>query len=281
MWLFDFKIFYLAGLAVLNGNSPYLVDGFFSPFPMAVAFVPFALFPLTISYGIYLILSIWLLWKFVRWNTFWALLSFPVFFSLLVGQVDMQIALCVALFGPYAIPLIFIKPQLGFILVPFLIRKGSFRKIFIGGGFAAGILLLCFIIRPNWISEWLLVLSNREYSSRFDSSLYWLIPHPIKEMIVFYVSAIIMVIGFCLPNRRTSWTILQLFAPVTNIYSASVLAEWIGPLEVIVSWLAMIWIGIAIHNGAPMFVVGLIILIRHAPWRRFFFFLKTQFFNPG
>jgi len=73
--------------------------------------------------------------------------------------------------------------------------------------------------------------------------------------------ALALPLGFWLRERRDSWTVLHLFTPYTNIYSPSVLAEWIGPLEVILSWAAILVVG-TIHNGAPLFVVGLSILLR-------------------
>lgn len=279
MWLFDFKIFYLAGQAILSGISPYTVDGFYSPLPLAMVFVPFALFPLYISYGIYLLLSVYLLWKATGKRIFWVLLSFPVFFTLFVGQVDLQIALLFSLFGSYSLPLILAKPQLGFIFIPFLIRQHNWRKILKGGMMALGFLLLCFIVRPTWVSEWFSVLSTRVDYSHFDSSLYWLIPHQLKDKLVLFVSVLIFIMGFCFRDRRISWTLMQLFAPVTNIYSASVLAEWIGPAEVLASWLAMAWIGGEIHYGAPMYVVGIVIFLRYLPWGNLVLWWRSRQFN--
>ena len=54
----------------------------------------------------------------------------------------------------------------------------------------------------------------------------------------------------------------SLSVPLTNIYSPSVLGEWIGPLEVGLSWAVIILVGGDIHNGAPLFIVALVIIIK-------------------
>jgi hypothetical protein len=265
MWLFDFNIFYLAGQALLLGNSPYSVGGFYSPLPLAVFFIPFALLPKPIAYAIYIAVSLLLLWKVAGKHSFWAILSFPVLFTLFVGQIDLLIALSISLLGPFAFPLLLAKPQLGFVVLPWLCRNVKLKKLALGCLITLGILAICFLLRPNWIQEWLTVIPTLSDYSRRDSTLYWLISHQAKEILVWIVSPIVLIVGFLLLNRRSSWVMLHLFTPVSNIYSASILAEWIGPVEMILSWLVMLLIGGYIHNGAPMFVVGLSILIRNSP----------------
>ena len=92
-------------------------------------------------------------------------------------------------------------------------------------------------------------------------NLHWFIPQSFT--LAAYVIGIIisLPLGFLLKERELSFTILHLFSPLSNIYSASVLAEWIGPIEVVLSWIAVIIVG-NIHSGAPLFVIGLSILIR-------------------
>jgi hypothetical protein len=70
------------------------------------------------------------------------------------------------------------------------------------------------------------------------------------------------VAGFWFKDRKISWTVVHLFAPLTNIYSAAVLAEWLGPLEAAISYLPVLLVGGYIHSGMPMYVVGIVILVR-------------------
>lgn len=40
------------------------------------------------------------------------------------------------------------------------------------------------------------------------------------------------------------------------------LAEWIGPLEMLLSWLAFFAVKGDLHNGMPLFVVAISVLIK-------------------
>jgi hypothetical protein len=69
-------------------------------------------------------------------------------------------------------------------------------------------------------------------------------------------------LGIWLHERRDSWVVLYLCTPINNLYSIAVLAEWIGPLEVFLSWMALLAMGIEVHHGAPTFIMALAILAR-------------------
>ena len=257
MWRYDFHLFYQAGQAVWAGTSPYLIPGFFSPYLLAVLFALFALFPEPLAYLIYLALSLLLVWKVLGRRGLWVLLSFPVFFGLFVGQVDLPLALLMAAGGPWAFPLAIIKPQVGFVVLPWLIRKASWKDLGRAALVSLALLAVCFLLRPTWLSEWLAATPALTQYARRDANLYWLVPTRFKTTAVAVGSIIALGVGFLLRERRDSWIVLHLIAPLTNIYSASVLAEWIGPLEAALSWLVMFLLGGDIHHGAPLFVVGL------------------------
>lgn len=261
MWRYDFHLFYLAGQAVLTGTSPYAICDFNPPFLLAMLFAPIAWLPENIAYFLYLAGCLWLMWKVMGRRFIWAALSFPVWFNLFVGQVDLPLVMLVNLLGPWGLPLILIKPQLGFIVAPWIIRRTSWKRlvqaVFIGLIF----FLLSLLLRPTWVSEWLAILpSHMQYSQR-DSNLYWLIPDSMKSITSLICILLALPAGFLMKRKRDSWVVLHLFAPFTNIYSASVFAEWIGPLEVLLSWLAIILVG-GIHSGAPMFVIVFSIILR-------------------
>jgi hypothetical protein len=261
MWLFDFKIFYLAGKSILSGSSPYLIEGFYSPIPLAIFFVPFSILPIKIAYIAYVLLTIYLLFRIVKINTFWVLLSFPVFFTILVGQIDLLIALSVYLLGPFSLPILLSKPQLAFVFIPWLIRSSNKKFFYLSILLSLVLLFLCFLIQPNWVHDWYSALPTvKDYSSR-DSNLYWLIPSQYKVFFASFITPIVFIIGFFIDKKRNSWTILHLLAPISNIYSSSILFDWIGPIEVILSWFAIFFVGGRIHSGAPMFVIGVSIII--------------------
>ncbi len=262
MWLFDFRIFYFAGQAVLKGESPYLIEGFISPYPLAMLFALFAWIPEIIAYVLYLCLNIFLLWKILGKGMIWPLLSFPVAFNLFVGQVDLTLALLVTLVGVPTLPLLWVKPQIAFVLAPFYLRsinKKQWGSLILISGM---ILVFSFILRPIWLEEWISAAPTiTSYASR-DSNLRWLIPLDLKNHFLIIALFLLPIITLWVRQRKPSWIILQSIMPTSNIYSASVLAEWIGPIEAVLSWIVVVLSGGQIHQGMPLFVIGISILIR-------------------
>lgn len=265
LWLFDFEIFWRAGRRILAGTSPYRVKGFISPLPLAVLFAPLGLLPMHVAYGVFVLGSLELLWKAAGHRALWALLSFPVIFTLFVGQVDLVLALAAALLGPLALPLLLAKPQVAFVAVPWMLRHGvtaDRRRLAIGIAAALGMLALCFWLRPSWIAEWRKAAPPLDDYAAHDSNLYRLVSGAsdgVRTNLVWILTPIALALGLWLRERRDSWAVLHLFTPITNVYSTAVLAEWIGPLEMLLSWAAFVVAG-SIHGGAPMFVVALSIL---------------------
>lgn len=264
--MFDFDIFYRAAQAILSGLSPYSIPGYYNPFPFAVLFLPFALLPKPFAYWLFILINVLLLFWICHWRGIWALLSFPVLFCLFTGQIDLFLAMMLSLGKPWLLPLALIKPQVAWVTLPWLIPKldksGWMKAITAGGIY----LILCFIIRPTWAFEWIKAQPGFDFYSIHASSIYWLIPQNFIELrvaISLVFSIIALPIGFLIKKRSDSWTFLQLFQPLTNIYSSAVLAEWIGPLEFGLSWIVVFINGGKVHNGMPMFVIPLAILFRN------------------
>jgi hypothetical protein len=260
--LYDFEIFWRSGRRILAGTSPYRVQGFVSPLPLAVLFAPLGLLPRLSAWLIYVLATFGLLLKAAGRRAGWALLSFPVLFTFFVGQVDLPLALTAALLGPLAFPLLLAKPQLAFVAVPWFLGHPDRRRLAIGIAAALGMLLLCFWLRPGWIAEWRAAEPALADYSAHDSNLYRYVPAGARAVFIWILSPIALAAGALLSERRDSWALLHLFDPITNIYSAAVLAEWIGPVEVVLSWAAFLAVRADVHHGAPMFVVALAILAR-------------------
>lgn len=267
--MFDFLIFYQAGKAVLLGQSPAAIPGFISPYPLAVLFAPFALLPAIPAYLLFLALNLFFLWKVMRKHMIWALLSFPVLFTLFVGQIDLLLALAIPLGSPFTLALAMVKPQVAIVILPWLLRhldkRGWLKAIAVGLAFLA----FCFILRPTWLSEWLSGQPNMDVYSMHASNFYWLIPDRgnLRNILSAILALLALIPAFLLREKRVSWSITQFFQPLTNIYSVSILAEWFGPLELALSWAAVFIVGGDIHNGMPMLVIPLSLLARYW-WRQ-------------
>lgn len=264
MFLYDFLIFYNGGKAVLAGLSPYGVYDFNGPYPLAVLFAPLALLPVPLAYALYLAFSIGMLYRLLRRRMVWALLSFPVLFTLFVGQVDLPLTLGIGAV-PWLLPLAIIKPQVGYVLAPWLVRRFSRQDWIKAAVTGLAFLALCFALRPGWVSEWLAAVPTMQAYSVRDSNLYYVIPDDwanLRLALIYGLAALAWVAAFFLKNKSVSMTTAHLFAPLSNIYSASVLVEWIGPWEMAASYLAVALVGGSIHAGMPMYLVGLVILAR-------------------
>lgn len=266
MWLYDFLIFLSSGRAVLSGLSPYSVYDFNSPIFLALFFAPLAALPVWAAYGLYLGANLLLAWKLLRRRILWGLLFFPFLFSLYVGQIDFLLAGGLLL-SPWAAGLALIKPQTAFVVMPWLVMNYSRRDWFKALLSAGLFVCLSFLVRPGWVAEWL--ASHQDFVSytAHASNLYWLVPGGLAELragLTIAFSLLVLPLGFLLRERRDAWTAVHSLAPLTNIYSPALLLEWVGPLEVLLSWAAVGLAGGNIHSGMPLFLVGLSILIRSA-----------------
>jgi len=263
MWQYDFHLFYMGARAILEGTSPYQMWDFNGPYPLAVFFVPLALLPEPLAYFTFLGANLLLGWKLLGVRKgIWAVISFPVLFCLFVGQVDFLLTLLVLAGSPWTLGLLIIKPQLAFVFVPWLLRKFSPRDYLKASLPALILLALSFILDPGWVQDWIAGSPGLQNYSGHASNIYWLVPNFWRTIATFIGIILALPVGLFFKEKSVSWSFLSLFAPLTNIYSPAVLAEWIGPIEAGLSWLAIFFVSGNIHNGAPLFVVGLAILIR-------------------
>ncbi len=265
MWLYDFLIFYNSGKAILAGISPYHIYDFNSPIFLAIFFAPLAILPVGVAYGTFIAVNIFLAWKLLKKRMVWAFLFFPFLFSLFVGQIDFLLASLILVGSPWTIGLALIKPQVAFVIVPWMIMSFGKKDWIKAGASILVFTLLSFIIQPQWVFEWLATKPEFIFFSSHASNIYWLIPQThldIRAKVTIILAIIILPLGFLLKNRKDSWTLVHLFAPLTNLYSPAILIEWIGPVECLLSWIAVIIVKGDIHLGMPFFIIGFSIIIR-------------------
>ena len=222
MWMFDFLLFYNSGKAILHGISPYSLDLYYSPIYLAIFFAPFSLLPATVSYLIYLFINLFLAWKLLKRHLIWTLLFFPFLFSLYVGQVDFLLTALILLGSPWTIGLILVKPQVSYVVLPWMIFTFS-KNDWIKATLSTTLFFfLGFIINPTWISEWMSTQPTFEFYATHASNVYWLIPASnmqLRSKVTIIGTIIILPLGLILKKRQDSWTFLHLFGPLTNIYS--------------------------------------------------------------
>ena len=154
----DFSVFWLAGRAVIGGESPYaavyagvrpwILSGFLYPFPAAIAAVPFALLAegrgavLFSAAGFGLLSFAMSRDGFDRLPT---LMSFPALMSLTAGQWAPFVT--AAAFTPAMAWAAVCKPNIG---AAIFFARPSWRFVLV----AAGTLAASLAIRPSWPIEW-------------------------------------------------------------------------------------------------------------------------------
>lgn len=258
---YDFKFFWEAARAVLNGVSPYTVSGFFSPLPFAWLLAPIGFFKFEIAYVIWTILNIVSLFVISKKNIHRLLLFLPVFFALWVGQVDL-IILAMGLFGGWiGLALATLKPQLAFWLIGIKFiewwRLGEKKKLILT---LLGIFVLYgipSIIQPGWWKEWLISTPSILTYSEHASSLFGIATFSDLPVVAIFVGVCLLaVISFILfrPYGNQYWNWVAIFNPVANIYSLCVLYANVDWWAVILSWV-LLPISLSVHTGLPWIVI--------------------------
>jgi hypothetical protein len=199
----DFFSLWLAPHLLLHGQDPYHADTwipahdtygagwisdstFLYPLPLAVLLLPFGIFPLDIAALLWVFISLGVIilvtWKLIAaWQPGQILpyllpalagiiLFRPTFLTILVGQVEILLLLCLAvtawlwehgdwLFGGMVVSVVLLKPQIGLPLLALLCVWLLTRKIWAGlAGIGVAVLALYAlgaIFDIRWVGRWL------------------------------------------------------------------------------------------------------------------------------
>ncbi len=270
MFGFDFRIYWQAAEAILHGQTPYLIGGFFSPYPLALLLLPFALLPFVPAYSLWTLLNLLLLaragdrWRFVK-----ALLFFPVAFDLLQGQFDLLIFLLAMRLDWLGVALSTVRPQLAIWIIPFALwhwRNAKQYDHFWKSALAVVTLFgMSAVIHPAWWSEWLHVPSvfwqyNQQSASLFGLAAILPLPH----IIVFVVIAALALICFILlrpSNARAFWQWVALFNPVANVYSLVVLFDQVDWVAIALGFVALP-LSLVAHTNAVWGLIPLYLIAK-------------------
>ena len=162
--LFDFRVFYAAGQAILNGQSPYADPNYLYPLPMAYFFALWALMPFKVSVVAWWLASAGVLVAVCRRAAGLWLLFPPVFAQFITGQLDLLFLGLWAWAGrgsPIALGLMTLKPHLCLVTVPYTLWewRRDWRKLGAFALTAAALWLPLTLIYPRWPIEW---MANRK-----------------------------------------------------------------------------------------------------------------------
>ena len=169
----DFDQIWVASRALLAGENPYraVTAGFgghgplpfplFYPLPAVVAGIPFALMSLVAARATFAAASLGMFTFLVMRRGVWALaalLSAPAFLTVSLVQWSgwMACAAMVPWFG-WAFAC---KPNAG---LPVLTASSSVRSVVMGLTSAAALLVLAFVLRPEWVGDWLTAIRGQPH----------------------------------------------------------------------------------------------------------------------
>jgi hypothetical protein len=267
---YDFEIFWHGAQAILQGQSPYTIHGFFSPMPFALAFLPLGLIPFWPAFVVWSLINLGSLWALVGKRLPQLLLFLPVTFGLWVGQVDLPI-LAAGLSGTWAgVALSMLKPQLAVWIVPMAFltwwRKNQKDRIWKSALAGAILYLVPTIAQPGWVRAWLAaspsVLSYAEHaSSLFGAAALTALPALLTFGVIAAAGALIFVwLKPLTPNPYWDW--VASFNPIANIYSLCVLVKQADWIAIGLSWL-LLPLSLAIHTGLPWAAIPVYLWWRH------------------
>ncbi|MFH1184876.1 MAG: hypothetical protein V1755_07540 [Chloroflexota bacterium] len=267
---YDFDFFWRAAGAVLHGDSPYTVGGFFSPYPLALLLTPLALLPFGIAYGAWTLLKLALLARCVdRWSFLRMLLFVPVAFDLSLGQLDLLVVLLASRLNWIGAVISTLRPQLAIWIIPFLAwtwwkenRPDQYWKSLLGILFLFG---LSTLIEPGWWGSWINAGSVAWQYNAQSASIFGLAQIlPVSQVNVFAVVALLAVICLVLLRPltpRAFWRFLALFNPVANVYSLVVLFGQIDWVVILMGVLALPVSRIT-HTNAVWALIPLYLVIK-------------------
>lgn len=272
MFGFDFDIFWSAANAVLHGQSPYMISGYFSPYPLALLFIPLAVLPSMLAYGVWIGLNLILLAKSGnRWEFIKALLFFPVAFDLWQGQLDLLIFIFATRLNWFGVVLSTLRPQLAIWVIPFSAwgwfkdkKYDQFWKSALGGVVLYGIATL---IEPSWWIQWFNAPKLAWEYNEQSASLFGLARIlPYSHLTVFIAVSILAVLSFALfrpLDSRDFWRWVALFNPIANAYSLTILFDQVDWVTIVLALLALPLSQILRTNAIWSLIPSYLILKKH------------------
>jgi len=183
-WRVDLAHPYLA--SSVGGISSFL----YSP-AFAQALAPFGALPFDVFYGLWLAVSLAILWWLVRpWPWVLPILSLPIIYELSVGNVNYLLAAAIVLSfrapSLWALPVL-TKLSLGVGALWFVVRR-EWRAAAAAAGSLALIVAVSFMLRPSAWMDWLAFLS----ASRSEND----------QLLARFAAAVVLVVFGALTGRR-------------------------------------------------------------------------------
>jgi Glycosyltransferase family 87 len=177
----DIDIFLSAARAILQGIDPYSLPNteVFYPLPFYFLFVPLAALPLPVVHTLWTALQAVVLVVLLRKRALAVTLSTLVLLSFIFGQVDIVflaffVLLRAGIAGGVALAFLVLKPQLVLLLAPWQLWqwwRHDRRQLALFLGLISAILILSFIVQPDWVVR--LLARSGERMRAYKSASLW------------------------------------------------------------------------------------------------------------
>ncbi len=268
---FDFYCFWLAGQAVLAGQNPYYTE--LSKYPPAATylFALLALFPFSISFGIWtglnLILFYRIIYRIQKGLQKFAWLAFaPTIFVLLTGQIDILLLWLAGFLvsdgwkAILAAVLLTLKPQVALIVLPWFLLQWLLhqrKKLFVWAAGTIAIHALPLLADPTIYQKWFAITSSISgWRFQMSPGIFAFTALNVPLAILIILAAALAVIGL-FGKTMFSWTAQMLTLPA-GLWYENVLLIGSAPwwLLVPISWGAFL-VGAQVHSNIPFVVIPL------------------------
>lgn len=219
-----------ATLAMLHGESPYIVPGYYNPFWTLIPMIPFALLPepwgrigfFLLSFLAFGVLLYRLKPKPMSMVLFFT--CFPVIACLQYGEIDWLALLAFVTPAPLALILAATKPQIGLgIGVYWLIaswQAGGVKGVFKNFYPVTLLFILSFVLYDDWF-----LTSINTLNKPFNIALFpWLVPLGIYLLTTRKKNAALAT-GVCVSPYHTNVSLVSLFTAVLD-YPALLGIAW-------------------------------------------------------
>ncbi len=231
----------------------------------------------------------------------WTLAVYPAARSLILGQVSTTVYLFEVLaiwavvrrhdrLAGVMLACSTIKPQMGYLIVPFLLLWAlSWRRFRFVAAFTVTFLLLVglsFVLQPSWVSGWLFELRRYESYTAVGSPIwviaqYYLHLGPTGELLLdlpFYALALWSWYGVIIRRQNERWTwAVALTLAVTHL----VAPRTATPHFIVYTIPLIFYLAALARRGRTLWSVLLLIALLILPWLHFVTTVQGEFEAPA
>lgn len=275
---YDFNFYYLAGRAILAGQSPYLIDGFMSPLMFAVLMAPFGLLAWNVAYALWVTINVAALITIVKKEYLRVIWYLPVTFALIVGQMDIGI-IALGFSGTWwGLALTTLKPQwAAWFFAMRILRLREKKDYYDLLKTTAATLILhlpAFVLNPTWMFDMLKNSPSTVHYAEHAASIMGVLTFvDYKEPRLWTLGLVAVVVFALLFNKSRQsnfailfWRTVAIFNPIANAYSLCILLkEKIDNKLILLSWVAM-GLAVVVHSGLPFVLLPFYVSMRDVDW---------------